>query len=113
MYGEGFIRPLFKNSLPGFLVLAGIAGVLFLQAHVIKHLPLRDCLPYKKGNDILKLRQMPANAVADKFDYKFIYQKKGEKKSFTADKLPDSTWSYVDRQQVLVQKGKTSWSKIS
>ena len=51
---------------------------------------------------------MPADAVADKFDYKFIYQKKGEKKTFTADKLPDSTWSYVDRQQILVQKGKNN-----
>ena len=43
----------------------------FLQDHVMKHLPLVDCLPYKKGNNILELRKMPANAIPDKFDVQF------------------------------------------
>jgi len=103
--GEKFILPLFKNVVPGLLVLISTIAVILLQAYVIKHLPLKDCLPFKVGNDILKLREMPTNAVPDKFEYSFIYQKNGEKKNFDADKLPDSTWTFIDRKQTLVKKG--------
>lgn len=103
--GEKYVQPALTGLLPGILVLISTLGVLALQAQVIKHLPLADCLPFKKGNDLLKLRMMPANAVPDKFAYNFIYQKNGLKKDFDADKLPDSTWTYVDRKQTLVTKG--------
>jgi hypothetical protein len=71
-------------------------------------LPLVDCLPYKKGNNILELRKMPADAVPDKYTYAFVYEKSGEKKDFAADKLPDSTWKFVDRKQTLIEKGKNN-----
>ena len=103
--GQKYVQPGLSGVLPGLLVLLGTIGVIILQAHVIKHLPLIDCLPFKKGNDLLKLRMMPANAVADKFAYSFTYQKDGSKKDFAADKLPDSTWTYIDRKQTLLQKG--------
>src|ERR1700760_1369964 len=38
-----------------------IAAVSELQAYVMKHLPVVDCLPYKKGNNILKEMQPPPN----------------------------------------------------
>ena len=105
MLKQQHLQPLGKEMLPLIVVLLSIMGVTLLQMHVIKHLPLIDCLPYKKGNDLLLLRQMPANAIPDKFEYSFVYEKNGEKKSFNANQLPDSTWNYVDRKQTLVQKG--------
>jgi hypothetical protein len=53
----------------------------------------------------MELRKMPANAIPDKFDYIFIYEKNGEKKEFKVSALPDSTWKFVDRKQTLVKKG--------
>lgn len=103
---QSLITPLKPNWLPIVLVIGGAIIVGGVQMHVIKHLPLLDCLPYKKGNDLLLLRQMPADAIPDKFDYKFIYEKNGAKQSFDMAKLPDSSWTYVDREQILVQKGK-------
>ncbi len=105
LFNQRYIQPLFRSTLPLAFVLLSVMAVSLLQAHVIQHLPLKDCLPYRKGNNILQLRQMPANAIADQFAYNFIYQKNGEKKSFSADKLPDSTWTFADRQQTLVKKG--------
>jgi uncharacterized membrane protein YphA (DoxX/SURF4 family) len=105
MLRQQYLQPLGKEMFPLMVLLLSIMGVTLLQMHVIKHLPLIDCLPYKKGNDLLLLRQMPANAIPDKFEYSFVYEKNGEKKSFNANQLPDSTWSYVDRKQTLVQKG--------
>lgn len=105
LFKQQYIQPLGKEMLPLALVLASVMAISLLQMHVLKHLPLVDCLPYKKGNDLLQLRKMPANAIADKFDYSFVYEKNGVKKSFGANELPDSTWTYVDRKETLVQKG--------
>jgi uncharacterized membrane protein YphA (DoxX/SURF4 family) len=105
LFKQKYIQPLAAEMLPLALVLASVIGVTLLQMHVIKHLPLTDCLPYKKGNDLLQLRKMPANAIADKFDYSFIYEKNGVKKTFGTSELPDSTWNYVDRKETLIQKG--------
>ncbi len=105
LFKQKYIQPLFKEMLPAALVLISIMAVTILQMHVIKHLPLKDCLPYKKGNDLLKLRQMPAGAVPDKYEYSFVYEKNGIKKEFTTDNLPDSTWKFTERKQNLMAKG--------
>jgi uncharacterized membrane protein YphA (DoxX/SURF4 family) len=103
-----YIRPVAKPLINSLCILVATILTLMLQFHVMKHLPLIDCLPFKKGNDILKLREMPADAVPDKFDYKWIYEKDGVKKEFTTDALPDSTWTFSDRKQVLVAAGKNN-----
>jgi hypothetical protein len=108
-----YILPIFKERLPFALVLIAIVGTLFLQNYVIDHLPLVDCLPYKKGNNIWELRKMPANAIPDKFSYGFVYEKGGVKQSFTTDNLPDSTWKFVERKETLLQKGSNNVAKIN
>ena len=105
LFNMKYITPIFNVSTTRTIILSSVFITLGIQWYVLRHLPLRDCLPYKKGNDLLKLRQMPADAVPDKFEYVFIYQKNGEKKEFAANSLPDSSWQYVDRKQTLVQKG--------
>ena len=103
-----YIEPLFKSPLPLAVVLISIIATGLLQMHVVEHLPLADCLPFKKGNNILELRKMPADAVPDKFENIFIYEKDGVKKDFTVKALPDSTWKFVDRKQTLIEKGKNN-----
>lgn len=102
---QQYVKPIGGGALPMVLVLVSVIAVCFLQMHVLSHLPLTDCLPYKKGNNLLQLRQMPANAIPDKFSYSFVYQKNGLNKSFDANQLPDSTWTYVNRKQTLEKKG--------
>jgi hypothetical protein len=102
---QQFIQPLLGYRIPFAAVVLALIGTLFLQHYVIEHLPLVDCLPYKKGNNILELRKMPANAIPDKFAYSFLYEKAGQQKEFTTDALPDSSWKFVERKQTLVQKG--------
>lgn len=103
--GRKYIQPLFTGFINPLLILVSLFGVTFLQFYVLKHLPLRDCLPYKKGNDLLELRKMPAGAIPDEFAYIFVYEKNGEKKDFTMDNLPDSSWNFAERKQTLVKKG--------
>lgn len=104
---QKYIEPIFKEKLPFAIVLVSLIATGLLQMYVVEHLPIVDCLPFKKGNDILALRKMPADAVPDKYSYSFIYEKAGTKKEFTTD-FPDSTWTFVDRKQTLVEKGKNN-----
>ena len=105
IWKQQYIEPLLKGYLPLAMVILSVIATAFLQDHVMKHLPLVDCLPYKKGNNILELRKMPANAIPDKFAYSFIYEKDNTKKEFLMDKLPDSSWKFVERKQTLIEKG--------
>lgn len=108
MWKQRYIEPLLKGMFPFAIVLLSLAATWLLQVYVMKHLPLTDCLPYKKGNNILELRKMPADAIPDKFDYSFIYSKENVKKEFPMDKLPDSTWAFVERKQTLIEAGKNN-----
>lgn len=104
-FGQKFIYPVLTMAFNLLILLISCVLVIGFQWYVMRHLPVVDCLPFKKGNNILKLRKMPKNAVPDKKDYKFIYQKEGKKQEFTIKDLPDSTWEFVSREDFIVKKG--------
>jgi hypothetical protein len=64
------------------------------------HLPILDFRPYKVGNNIFKLMEIPENAP--QAEYHFIYEKNGVKKAFALEDVPagDSTWTYIDSKQI-------------
>lgn len=105
---RNYINPVLKPFAAGVVILLATIATLFLQWYVLRHLPVKDCLAYKKGNNILELRKMPAGAVPDKFSMSFVYEKNGEKKEYTAENLPDSSWNFVDRKQTLLEAGKNN-----
>jgi uncharacterized membrane protein YphA (DoxX/SURF4 family) len=113
LFGQKYILPVFSRKACRLLFALSIFGVIYLQWYVLRYLPVKDCLPYKIGNNIAELRKMPSNAIPDKFDYVFVYEKAGAKKEFTAATLPDSSWKFVDRKQTLVQKGKNNMPAIN
>lgn len=100
-----YIAPLLGKMAGGIVMILAIGLTIMLQFYVMRHLPLVDCLPYKKGNNILALREMPPGAIPDKYEYQFVYEKGGERKNFPVSALPDSTWAFVERKQTLIQKG--------
>ncbi len=108
-----YISPIAKPFFSFLYILSATILILFLQWYVLRNLPLVDCLPYKKENNLIELRKMPADAVPDKYDYLFIYKKDGTQKEFKADATPDSTWEFVDRKQTLTQKGSNNIPVIS
>lgn len=95
---------------PSILALSATTVLsLALQAHVLRHLPIVDCLPYRKGNDILRMMQMPEGAVPDSFEIRFVYRKAGTEVEFDADHFPadfnDTAYTFVRRYDKLVRKG--------
>ena len=107
-FGKKYIHPLLTPTLNVLVLIVSCSLILFYQWHVMRHLPTVDCLAFKKEGNILKLRNMPANAVPDKKEYRFVYQKDGKKQNFTINDLPDSTWEFVSREDFIVEKGKNN-----
>lgn len=99
------LRPIFSGMVNFLIIVISVAIVLGFQWFVLRHMPLVDCLPFKKGSDLIKGRMMPANAVQDKVAFHFIYAKEGKEKEFDQSNLPDSTWKFVKRNDVIVQRG--------
>lgn len=113
LFSTKYISPIAKPFFSFLYVLSATILVLLLQWYVLRNLPLADCLPYKKGNNLVELRKMPVNAIPDKYDYVFVYKKTGVLKEFKAESIPDSTWEFVDRKQTLSQKGSNNIPVIS
>ncbi len=101
--GIKYIKPVFSNTMNSTIFLISLFGVLGLQWYVLQYLPVKDCLPFKAGNNILELRKMPKDAIPDKYDYIFVYRKDDVPKDFKIDALPDSSWEFVERKQTLIK----------
>ncbi len=113
-FNTGKIKSFFA-SFKSFIILAvTVVLVTGIQFYVLRHLPFLDCLPYKKGNDLLEQMKIPAGALPDSFAIQYKYTKNGKTVEFGADHFPadfDSTYQYVDRYDRLVRKG-TAEAKI-
>ena len=69
------------------------------------YLPLFDFRPYHIGMNILQEMQIPKGAPRPQFETTFIMEKDGQRKEFTLNDYPDSTWKFVDSKTVQVSEG--------
>lgn len=105
---KSLVKPILANFANVAIIVLSTICCFAVQRHVLNHLPVVDCLAYKKGNNILEKMKLPEGAVADSFAIKFKYQKNGKDVLFDMDHFPDdfdSTYVYVDRVQELVRPG--------
>jgi len=111
------IKPLWNarvsTALMGLVTLLGFG----LQWYTLNYLPVVDCLPYKKGNNISEQMKMPANAVPDSTVITFVYEKNGQPVEFTATDFPADfntrDYKLVSRYDKVVRKGKNNQPPIS
>lgn len=79
--------------------------ILALMAYCLYYLPIMDFRPYKIGNNIREEMSMPDDAKPSVYKSIFTLEKNGEQREFTLDDYPDSTWTFVKAENVLVEKG--------
>ena len=68
-----------------------------LCAYNVYMLPVMDFRPYHIGADLLRAMQ-PADAGDVRYTHTFIMEKDGERREFSLEDYPDSTWTFVDRR---------------
>lgn len=89
------------------VLLLALGASATIMAYSYTHLPPMDFRPYKVGNHIPTLMEVPEGAPVDEYAITLIYEKDGIEQEFTLENYPkgDSTWTFVDQQSVLIKKG--------
>lgn len=105
--GKKHVHSVLGEKWKTALFVSGTLLTLLLQWFVLRNLPLVDCLPFKKGNNISQQMKPPPGSVPDSFAIRFIYEKNGKQFEFAPEELPADfqTYKYIDRKDKLVRKG--------
>ena len=107
LFGQRYISPIFTPRLRTLLLSLCLILSLVLQWYVLNNLPLADCLPFKKGNNVAQQMKPPPGSMPDSIVIKYIYEKGGKRYEWAANELPAdyNTYKYIDRVDKVVRKG--------
>ncbi|MCW3116233.1 MAG: hypothetical protein JWM28_315 [Chitinophagaceae bacterium] len=106
-YHRKKIKPLFSNK-PGNLFMLTTTILSFgIQWYALNYLPVKDCLPFKVGNNIKEQMKIPPGALPDSFAIRFVYEKGGKPFEFSPTDLPADlgTYTFKERVDKLIRKG--------
>lgn len=79
--------------------------ILIISAYSLYHLPIFDFRPYHIGANLVKGMEIPDDAEQPQFETTFIMEKDGERKEFSLDNYPDSTWTFIDSKTTVIRQG--------
>ncbi|GAA4331372.1 BT_3928 family protein [Flaviaesturariibacter amylovorans] len=104
---QRYLQPLLTRQGRLFVLAVSVVFAFGFQQLMLRNLPIADCLPFKKGNNIEAQMKIPAGAVTDSFATVMVYAKGGKEYEFDAAKLPDdwATYKYVRMSTKQVRKG--------
>lgn len=107
LLGQKYLSPAGSEKSRAAILVASIVISLGLQWYVLRHLPLADCLPMKKGNNISRQMLPPPGSVPDSIAIRYIYEKNGQRFEFAPESLPAdfTTYKFIDRIDKVVRKG--------
>lgn len=109
---QKLVQPFLSKTLTTIKMFSITILAFGFQWYTLTYLPVVDCLPYKKGNNITEKMKMPANAVPDSTVITFVYEKAGKQIEFTADKFPDdfngNDYKLIKRYDRVVRKGRNN-----
>ena len=74
-------------------------SVLAFTVYSLMYIPLVDFTDFKPAAALMA----GEGSGGDSYESVFIYEKDGERQSFTIDHLPDSTWTFVDTETVMIE----------
>lgn len=82
-----------------------VVFILAVSGYSLYYLPQFDFRPYHVGADIKKGMEIPEGAEQPEFVTTFILEKDGQRKEFSLEEYPDSTWTFIDSRTVQTKKG--------
>jgi uncharacterized membrane protein YphA (DoxX/SURF4 family) len=96
------VQPLWKGWVELVIAIVVVVGAVSFMVWTKLHLPIMDFRPYKIGNHLPTLTK----EVADQYEWTFILEKDGVRKSFTIDNYPtEAGWTFIDRDSIMTKKG--------
>jgi len=109
---QKYIQPV-PGRLKSVIVIASLLFSILIQWYALNYLPVVDCLPMKKGNNIAEQIKPPKNAKPPVYETTLVYQNKktGALKNMTQAQFneskiwEDSAWKWKDTKTNLVYQG--------
>ena len=89
------IRGLYPPTIQWLVIAVSLVFPLFLALAGYQVQPLVDFRSYPIGSVIFK-----GNETTTGLDELFTYEKNGERRQFSLDSLPDSTWTFVEAPEI-------------
>ncbi|NDC40393.1 MAG: hypothetical protein EBZ77_02425 [Chitinophagia bacterium] len=106
------VFPLFQKTAINVSIVGATTVFAFVfQWWVLVHLPVHDCLAYKKGNNLWAKMHAAPDATPDVYETILTYEKGGIKKDFTTEEFnaqkiwEDPKWKFVDSKSTLIKEG--------
>lgn len=82
-----------------------ILFILVVAGWSLYDLPQFDFRPYHIGASIRDGMTIPEGAPQSQYETIFILEKDGQRREFTLDDYPDSTWTFIDSRTTLISEG--------
>lgn len=99
------IKRLISRSNQWIVMNYTVVFIICISAWSLYDLPQFDFRPYHVGADIKRGMEIPEDAPRPQFETTFIMEKNGERREFSLDDYPDSTWTFVDSRTVQTAEG--------
>ncbi len=111
--GQRFIQPVLSKGIRTIVLATTLLLSLLLQWYVLNYLPLADCLPFRKGNNLPEKMKPPKNSIPSVYETRLVYRntRTGEKKDMSQDDFnqsriwEDPSWKWDTTITKLVRKG--------
>ena len=105
LIGNKFICRIISERVQWLAFVYAVVSLMVFMPYSLRHLPIVDFRPYHVGANIIEGMTIPEGAPQDEYETLFLLEKDGEQCTFTFDDYPDSTWTFVSRENRLVSKG--------
>lgn len=110
---QRYLQLLFSKTFRIITVSSSLAISLLLQWYVLKYLPLADCLPMKKGNNIMQQMKPAKNSVPSVYETRLVYENISTKElkdmsqdEFNNSKIwEDGNWKWKATNTKLIRQG--------
>lgn len=111
VYFRKHVSQAFNPLISGTVMALSLVFSFFIQWYALKHLPFKDCLAYRVGNNLLHEMTPGPDYVPAEYKSLLTYKNKqtGEKKDFDQTNFPwqdTLTWEFVDNKSILVHEAK-------
>ena len=82
-----------------------VVSILLFIPYNLRHLPVVDFRPYHIGANIVEGMTVPDDAPQEEYETLFVLEKNGVRSTFSFDNYPDSTWTFVSRENRMISSG--------
>ncbi len=101
LFFQKWIQPIFNKKINVVAIILSVVFSFLIQKYTLDHLPFKDCLAFKVGNNILEKKKF----IADSVDITYTYNKDGKAYTYSPPNYPQ--WALEEDSTYIQDTTKT------